>query len=333
MVDVGVDREADAARPGGAGDPAHALDDLVLEPVLRQPHQRLGGQPDVADVLDLEQLGEELLEPRPRHVGDVAAGDHHVAHAGVGAQVVEHLGVPVDRLAEELQLVDRRGGVADEVHPGAVAAVLRAGRQQLGEHLGGVAVGEPLGRPHVVLVQRVAAGVGVRGPVGTAVGEHRDHVVADRVGVERLGQRARSRRQLVGRHRVHHLRRDEHRHRRPLGLVALEVGVEPLVDQVTEELAQLAEVLHAVGALPLGALPLLAGDVLPAREPGPVGLDQLDTAVGVGLTGFSLDDGGDGGLDAHATMGPRSLRCIKHITVRFTVTVVFNGRVLESWDA
>ena len=76
------------------------------------------------------------------------------------------------------------GGVADQVHAGAVAAVLRAGRQQLGEHLGGVAVGEPLGHPHVVLVQRVAGGVRVRGPVGAPVGEHREHVVAHRVGVE-----------------------------------------------------------------------------------------------------------------------------------------------------
>ena len=175
------------------GDPLHAGDDLVLQPVLRQPHQRLGGQPDVADVLDLQQLGEELLEPGPGHVGDVAAGDHDVAHRRGAAQVVEHLGVPVDRLAEELQLVDRRRGVADQVHPGAVPAVLRAGRQQLGQHLGGVAVGQALGDPHVVLVQRVAAGVRVRGPVGAPVGEHRDHVVAHRVGVERLGQRARAR--------------------------------------------------------------------------------------------------------------------------------------------
>ena len=165
--------------------------DVVLQPVLGEAHQRLGGEPDVADVLDLQHPGEEVLEPRPRHVGDVAAGDHHVAHLGVAAQVVEHLGVPVDGLAEELQLVDGRRRVADEVHPGAVAAVLRAGRQQLGEHLGRVAVGQALGRPHVVLVQRVAAGVRVRGPVGTTVGEHRDHVVAHRVGVERLGQRTR----------------------------------------------------------------------------------------------------------------------------------------------
>ena len=162
VVDVGVHRQRDAPVAGGPGDPLDAGADLVLQPVLGEAHQRLGGQPDVADVLDLEQAGEELLEPRPGHVRHVAAGDHDVAHRRRTAQVVEHLRVPVDRLAEELQLVDDRGGVADEVHARAVAAVLRAGRQQLGEHLGRVAVGEALGHPHVVLVQRVAGGVRVR---------------------------------------------------------------------------------------------------------------------------------------------------------------------------
>ena len=123
----------------------------------------------------------------PRHVGHVAAGDDDVADARVGLEVGDVRVVPVDRLEGELELVDRRRGVADQVHPGAVAAVLRAGGEQLGEHLGGVAVGEALGDPHVVLVQRVAGGVRVRRPVGAPVGGDRDHVAADRVGVERLG--------------------------------------------------------------------------------------------------------------------------------------------------
>ena len=246
--------------------------------------------------------------------------------------------MPVDGLAEELQLVDGRGRVADEVHPGAVPAVLRAGRQQLGQHLGRVAVGEALGRPHVVLVEGVAAGVGVRGPVGTAVGEHRDHVVPHRVGVERVGQRARTAGRLVGRHRVHHLRRHQHRHGGPLGLVALEVGVEALVDEVAEQLAQLADVLHAVRALPLGALPLLAGDVLPPGEAGPVGLDELDPAVGIGLPGLvprrwqAIDVSMLMALWEHEVCGR-----IKHITVRFTLdrgscTEASTGR-RHPWDA
>src|SRR4029453_16616701 len=41
------------AAPGGGGEPAHALDDVVLEPVLGKAHQRLRRQPDVTHRLDL----------------------------------------------------------------------------------------------------------------------------------------------------------------------------------------------------------------------------------------------------------------------------------------
>ena len=286
MVGVGVHRQRDAARAGDRGDPRHALDDVGLQPVLRQADERLGGEPDVADVLDLQQPGEEVLEPGPGHVGDVAAGDHHVADLRGVAQVVEHRVESVDGLGGELELLDDRGRVADQVHPRAVAAVLRAGRQQLGQHLRGVPVRQPLRDPHVVLVQRVAGGVRVRRPVGTTVAQDRDHVVAHRVGVELVGQRAGPTRSRQRHHRVHHLRRDEHRHRGPLGLVALEVEVEALVDEVAHQLAQLLDVLDAVRALPLHRGPLLGGDVAPPREAGPVRLDQLDAGVGVGLRGL-----------------------------------------------
>ena len=156
-------------------------------------------------------------------------------------------------------------------------------------------MGQPLGDPHVVLVQRVAGGVRVRGPVGTTVAEHRDHVVPDRVGVERVGHRARAGRARLRHHRVHHLRRHQHRHGGPLGLVALEVGVEAVVHQVTEQVSKLLDVLDAVGALPLDGLPLLGGDVAPSRKPRPVGLDELDPPVGVGLAGVETDRG----FDAH----------------------------------
>ena len=290
VVDVGVDRQRDPARAGGRGHPTDALDDLVGQPVLRQAHQRLGRQPDVADVLDLEQPHQERLEVLPRHVRDVAAADDDIAHRRRAGKVVEHRGVPVDRLEVELQLGHHRRRVADQVHARAVPAVLRAGRQQLGEHLGGVAVGEPLGHPHVVLVQRVAGGERVTRPVGAAVAEHRQHVAAHRVGVEGGGELGPCRRQVTvvedaggGHHRVHHLRRHEHRHGGPLGLVALEVGVEPLVQQVAHQRPQLAQVLHAVRALPLDVGPLGRGDVAPAGQPAPVGLDQRAPAVGVRL--------------------------------------------------
>src|SRR5690606_15864245 len=107
---------------------------------------------DVADRLDLQQSHQVRLEVAPRHVRHVAAGDHDVAYARMRFQIGDVRVVAVDRLEGEPQLGDLRGGVADQVHAGAVPAVLRAGRQQFGEHLGGVAVGEPFGDPHVVLV-------------------------------------------------------------------------------------------------------------------------------------------------------------------------------------
>ena len=239
---------------------------------------------------------EERLEPRPRHVRHVAAGDHDVAHARRTAQVVEHVAEPVVGLADELQLVDHGGRVADEVHPRAVPAVLRAGRQQLGQHLGRVAVGQALGRPHVVLVERVAGGVRVRGPVGTAVAEDREHVAADRVGVERVGQRARRR---SGRPaapscsssaaarastswparpgRARGRRRTRSSTRSPISSRSC-----------LTFLTQWAR-CHCTDC------PVRGGDVLPAGEPGPVGLDQLDAPVGVGLPGLATDRG----LDAH----------------------------------
>ncbi len=80
------------------------------------------------------------------------------------------------------------------------------------------------------------------------------------------------------------LERDQRERATMSMLVPLEVGVERLVEQVAHQGAQLPDVLHAVGALPLRAAPLLVGHVAPARQPAPVGLDELDPAVAVGLT-------------------------------------------------
>ena len=139
----------------------------------------------------------KLLEALPGHVRDVPAGDDDVADAGRGLEVVDHRVVAVDRLAGQLELGDLRGRVADEVHPGAVPAVLWAGREQLGQDLGGVAVGEPLGGPHVVLVEAVTGGERVRRPVGAPVGEDREHVPPHRVGAEGLGEGRPGRRRVA----------------------------------------------------------------------------------------------------------------------------------------
>src|SRR5207302_3980178 len=68
-----------------------------------------------------------------------------------------------------------------------------------------------------------------------------------------------------------------------LGLVALQVEVERVVEQVAVELAQLLDVLDAVRPLPLDVLPVGRGDLTPARQPTPVRLDERTVAVGVGL--------------------------------------------------
>ncbi len=70
-------------RCGGDRDPVQAFHDVALQPVLGQAHQGLGGQPDVAHGRHREQAHQVRLELLPRHVGDVAAGDHHVADARV----------------------------------------------------------------------------------------------------------------------------------------------------------------------------------------------------------------------------------------------------------
>ena len=55
------------------------------------------------------------------------------------------------------------------------------------------------------------------------------------------------------------------------------------VEEVAVDAAQLAEVLDAVDALPLGAAPLLLCHVREAGQPAPVGLDELTCRVLVGL--------------------------------------------------
>src|SRR6058998_2676136 len=87
-------------------DPLDAGTDVVRQPVLGKTHQRLGGQPDVADVLDLQQAGEERLQPRPRHVRDIATRHDHVPDSRRTTQVVEHVVESLLRLRDELQLVD-----------------------------------------------------------------------------------------------------------------------------------------------------------------------------------------------------------------------------------
>src|SRR6202035_1325916 len=68
-----------------------------------------------------------------------------------------------------------------------------------------------------------------------------------------------------------------------LALVTIGVGEEGLVQSGAEDLAQLAQVLHAVRPLPLGRLPLRRGDPRQGGYPPPVGLRQLGALVCIRL--------------------------------------------------
>jgi hypothetical protein len=91
-------------------------------------------------------------------------------------------------------------------------------------------------------------------------------------------------------------------------LVTLEVGVEAVVEQVTHDVAELLDVLHALRPLPLGRSPVLRRR---AGEPGhacPVGLDNLAPPVDVRLP----DAGGVGRGD----LGSRGFELGRHRVLR-----------------
>jgi hypothetical protein len=126
-------------------------------------------------------------------------------------------------------------------------------------------------------------------PIGLPFAVRGRHVPADRIRVE-----------IRFVHRVDHLGRDQHRHRRALLLVALEVSVELIGEVLAERRLELLQVLDGVGPLPLSRLPLLRGDVPVARQAPMVGLDEralervperLRGSVGVGLPVAGSDVG------------------------------------------
>jgi hypothetical protein len=53
------------------GKPFHPESDFVLQPVLRHPHQRLAGQSNIVDILNIKQRVDELFQPPPREVRHV----------------------------------------------------------------------------------------------------------------------------------------------------------------------------------------------------------------------------------------------------------------------
>ncbi len=225
-------------------------------------------------------------------VRDVAARDHDVAHTGRAAQIVENLLVPVLLGDVKPELVDLGDVVADQIHSGAMPAVLGAGRQQLGEDLGRVSVRESLDHPHLGLVQAVARGLGVVGPVGAPIGERREHVTPHRV-LPQVGQV----------HRVQHVRREEHRHGGSKLLILRNAGREAVGQQVAERGLELAEVLDGVLTLPGRAFPIFPAHISIAGNAGPLRLDEF-ASWGVGKRLAGVQTFGNVGQGFHAR--PRS---------------------------
>ena len=213
-------------------------------------------------------------------------------------------------------LLHLRHVVAHQVHAGAVTAVLGTGGEHLRQHLGGIAVGQPLHDPHVRLVEAVTAGARMVRPVGPPVVERGQHVPADRAVP-----------QVVQVHGVDHLRREEDRHRRPLALVPVDAGQQGLGEEVSERLLQLAQVLDRVLSLPERALPVRPGGRAVAGDAGPVRLPELaPQRVDEGLWRAGCHGrpsvrrrgglaprgrGGIEGLHVHVMSGPTTRRCIR----------------------
>ena len=214
---------------------------------------------------------DEGLQRLDGQVGHVAAGDHHVAHAracGAGSRGSARSAPGLRDL--EAVLLHLGHVVAHQVHAGAVAAVLRAGGEHLRQHLGRVAVGQALDRPHVGLVQAVA-GRRAGGSASRVRGRRRRAACS---GAPGRAQRSASSMVLsiCGGIRIDIVARSRWSRSMPAEQV---VG-----KQVAETGLQLLEVLHRVLALPEGGLPLGLGDVPVAGEPAPVRLGRTRAGAG-----------------------------------------------------
>jgi hypothetical protein len=127
-------------RSGAPSRSPRSREDVVLQEVLRDAHQPFVAM-RMSRMFSMSiSSNSHVLEPLDRDVGHVAAGHDDVADLRACAQVVEHRVPAVVLLHLELVLQDLQRVVADQVHPRAVAAVLRARGDQLGEHLGRVAM-------------------------------------------------------------------------------------------------------------------------------------------------------------------------------------------------
>ncbi len=260
---MGMKRQVHIALARFLGQPFKSKKNDVLQKVLRDPHQSLARQADVADVRDVHQRADEMLQLANRYIGDIPSGNHHVANRGRPAKIVQNLVVTFLGRRLKTGLLHLGHIVADQIHPRAVAAVLGTGGQQLRQDLGRVPMGEPFDHPHVRLMQTVSAGLGMTGPLAHPVAEGRQHVAAQWVAPKVL---------LV--HRVEHLRGEQQRHRCSLALILFDARKQVLGKPLPQDLLQLSKILDRVSTLPQRAFPLRRGDFAVSGKARPVRLHE-----------------------------------------------------------
>ena len=220
--------------------------ELVVD-ALRQEDRDARADPDDLDVGDLADAAEDLLEQLRGEGQPVPAGDEDVADLGRPAEVVE--------LRLVVAAVEVLGRVADDPAPRAVAAVARALGRDEHEHAIRVAMDEAGHRRVAVLGEAVLHHRGERLLLPT----ERDHLAADRVGrVLRVDEA------------------DEVRGDVDPELVRRREARSLLVGQL-EDLLDLLEVVDPVRELPAPVVPLLVGNVLPARGAAADGRPAIGT--------------------------------------------------------
>ncbi len=263
VVDVGVQREVDAALAGFLREPFEPMQHFILQKMLRNAHQAFGGQTNVFDIRNVHDRGHKGFELGDGHIRQITAGNDDVAHRRRLAQIIEHLLVAILLRNPESQLSYLRDVVANQIHARAMTTILRTSRKHFGENFCGIAMREPLDGPHVGFVQAVAAGFRMTRPFGIAIVEGGQHVAAHGIVPEIF---------LI--HGVEHLRRDEDGHGGALFDVALHTLQKVLRQQRTENGLKFFQILDGVAALPERGFPFRGSDIFIAGEAAPIGLGE-----------------------------------------------------------
>src|SRR5713101_5973435 len=109
-----VESKVHAAFLGFLGQPFEAFHYLVLQEMLGNPHQTLGGQPDVLDTGNVHERRNKRLHLGDGQVRNIAAGNHDVANGWCFPEIAEHLIVAILLRNLKPQLDHLRNIIADQ---------------------------------------------------------------------------------------------------------------------------------------------------------------------------------------------------------------------------